>query len=394
MKIFFGTIVAIFFSLNFYAQTVGIGIENPNSNVVLQVQDPTFTRGMLVPFAFDTSIVTKVEGALIYYTGDDEFYFCNNGKWRRVGIDDHFDIFNNTYTGEDALSMVTIQSNNTAFGHQTLKNLNAGERNTAIGNNSQISNLSGNNNTSLGASSLYSNTSTSQNVGIGFQSLYHFTSGESGNIFPYNTALGANSMFNVVQGEHNTSVGGLSMVHYSDPGQVISGNTAIGYSALSGNVGSNNIAIGTNAGADINGNNPSSNSLFIDIDDLGENSLIYGRFNDNYLDFNGNVQIKDTLYLSNDGIKFSDNSKVTQSETVQYGIVATTSISFFGFIGEIRMIGKGVVFPTGLIPCDGRALSRTDYATLFGAIGTNYGAGDGSTTFNVPDFRKGIPVGE
>ncbi len=37
--------------------------------------------------------------------------------------------------------------------------------------------------------------------------------------------------------------------------------------------------------------------------------------------------------------------------------------------------------------CDGSAVSRTTYADLFGAIGTTWGAGDGSTTFNLPDFR-------
>ena len=37
--------------------------------------------------------------------------------------------------------------------------------------------------------------------------------------------------------------------------------------------------------------------------------------------------------------------------------------------------------------CDGRAISRTTYAELFAKIGTSFGAGDGSTTFNLPDFR-------
>ena len=38
--------------------------------------------------------------------------------------------------------------------------------------------------------------------------------------------------------------------------------------------------------------------------------------------------------------------------------------------------------------CDGRAISRTTYAELFAKIGTTHGAGDGSTTFNLPDFRN------
>ncbi len=43
--------------------------------------------------------------------------------------------------------------------------------------------------------------------------------------------------------------------------------------------------------------------------------------------------------------------------------------------------------PTGWLQCDGSAVSRTTYADLFTAIGTTYGSGDGSTTFNVPDLR-------
>ena len=43
--------------------------------------------------------------------------------------------------------------------------------------------------------------------------------------------------------------------------------------------------------------------------------------------------------------------------------------------------------PTGYLKANGAAVSRTTYATLFAAIGTLYGGGDGSTTFNVPDLR-------
>lgn len=43
--------------------------------------------------------------------------------------------------------------------------------------------------------------------------------------------------------------------------------------------------------------------------------------------------------------------------------------------------------PTGWLACDGSAVSRATYATLFTAISTTYGVGDGSTTFNVPDLR-------
>jgi len=49
--------------------------------------------------------------------------------------------------------------------------------------------------------------------------------------------------------------------------------------------------------------------------------------------------------------------------------------------------------PTGYLLCDGSAVSRTTYAALFAVIGTTFGAGDGSTTFAVPDFRRRVAVG-
>ncbi len=49
--------------------------------------------------------------------------------------------------------------------------------------------------------------------------------------------------------------------------------------------------------------------------------------------------------------------------------------------------------PEGFLLCDGAAYSRTEYAELFEAIGTTYGAGDGSTTFHVPNLSTRVPVG-
>ena len=43
--------------------------------------------------------------------------------------------------------------------------------------------------------------------------------------------------------------------------------------------------------------------------------------------------------------------------------------------------------PAHCLACDGSAVSRTTYAALFAAIGTTWGAGDGSSTFNLPDLR-------
>lgn len=58
------------------------------------------------------------------------------------------------------------------------------------------------------------------------------------------------------------------------------------------------------------------------------------------------------------------------------------------------MLYGGTAAPTGWLLCDGTAVSRTTYADLFTAIGTAFGVGDGSTTFNVPDLRGQFPLGK
>lgn len=54
----------------------------------------------------------------------------------------------------------------------------------------------------------------------------------------------------------------------------------------------------------------------------------------------------------------------------------------------------GTSAPDGWFFCYGQAISRTTYATLFAAIGTTHGVGDGSTTFNVPDYRGRVGAGK
>jgi microcystin-dependent protein len=62
-------------------------------------------------------------------------------------------------------------------------------------------------------------------------------------------------------------------------------------------------------------------------------------------------------------------------------------------VGMIAPFGMSSV-PTGWLACDGSAVSRTTYADLFTAIGTTWGAGDGSSTFALPDlegaFLRGV----
>lgn len=65
------------------------------------------------------------------------------------------------------------------------------------------------------------------------------------------------------------------------------------------------------------------------------------------------------------------------------GVGPTGTISIFG----------GDTAPTGHLLCDGAAVSRSAYSALFTVLGTKYGAGDGATTFNLPNLKGRVPVG-
>ena len=120
-----------------------------------------------------------------------------------------------------------------------------------------------------------------------------------------------------------------------------------------------------------------------------------------------------TVVVSN-GVQMSSPSEIlprqqlmsvpfaVQSQQAQTAQQATTLIA--SYANTLCPPGTIVAYatanppaPPGWLPCDGRAISRVDYAILFALIGTSYGAGDGVNTFNLPDtrgfFLRGIDWG-
>jgi microcystin-dependent protein len=81
--------------------------------------------------------------------------------------------------------------------------------------------------------------------------------------------------------------------------------------------------------------------------------------------------------------------------------VKTTGVTFSVGWSTIGAVPTGTIQPFGgtaapstdWLICDGTAVSRTFYAALFAVIGTAFGGGDGSTTFNLPDLRGRVPAG-
>jgi microcystin-dependent protein len=95
-------------------------------------------------------------------------------------------------------------------------------------------------------------------------------------------------------------------------------------------------------------------------------------------------------------------------------LIIATSTDNFDFTGTVSLpatttqqfSAKGSLVPVGTILmyvatstadgwllCDGSAISRSDFSELYAIIGTKYGHGDGSTTFNLPDMRQRVPMG-
>ncbi len=65
---------------------------------------------------------------------------------------------------------------------------------------------------------------------------------------------------------------------------------------------------------------------------------------------------------------------------------------FFMPIGAVMPYAADII-PTGWLLCDGREVTRTDYPALYSAIGATYGSGDGISTFNLPDMRSRVAIG-
>ena len=83
----------------------------------------------------------------------------------------------------------------------------------------------------------------------------------------------------------------------------------------------------------------------------------------------------------------TDVRSINELKNRCYFIPQLMKLNTIAYPPGMLMPFAGNVELEGWTDCDGKALSRTEYANLFATIGTIYGEGDGETTFNVPDFR-------
>jgi len=158
----------------------------------------------------------------------------------------------------------------------------------------------------------------------------------------------------------------------------------------------------------------------------GKGELVYTDEDDNDIQITSGGALvagqlaNDTYFLAidNAGTSTVNVLKVNTSDTITFGVVATLAdaslmatsaapttdamIANKKYVddtsasqpsGMIVLYGAAAA-PSGWLLCQGQAVNRTTYANLFTAIATTYGVGDGSTTFNLPDFQDTFPVGK
>ena len=89
--------------------------------------------------------------------------------------------------------------------------------------------------------------------------------------------------------------------------------------------------------------------------------------------------------VTTDGSSVTAVSQANLTDTLQYALLPTGSIQLYA--------GQYDNIPNGWLLCDGSAISRTTYEKLFDIVGTQFGAGNGSSTFNLPDLRAKFPRG-
>lgn len=104
---------------------------------------------------------------------------------------------------------------------------------------------------------------------------------------------------------------------------------------------------------------------------------------------------KGALLLKADATGYWQNAtenNVTNPDTGGAGWLDFSQAQLASLTGAVQAFARNTA-PSGWLKCNGAAVSRTTYASLFAAIGTTFGAGDGINTFNLPEMRGEFPRG-
>jgi microcystin-dependent protein len=174
---------------------------------------------------------------------------------------------------------------------------------------------------------------------------------------------------------------------------VVSNNTTGGYA----------ITIGTSGGSVISIPNGTTAQVYTD----GTNTYSAQTGSSGNFTVNGNLTVTgnetEVGTLTASTLSVTNNATFAVSPTAPTPTTGdnTTKVATTAFVqNSIANVPSGSLLmwpttsaPSGYLLCDGTAVSRSTYATLFSLIGSTFGSGDGSTTFNLPNYTGRMPYG-
>jgi microcystin-dependent protein len=88
------------------------------------------------------------------------------------------------------------------------------------------------------------------------------------------------------------------------------------------------------------------------------------------------------------------NNNMSNYEATRYDFSGANLTGIEGIPTATIVPWSSASVPSGFLECDGSAVSRSTYSALFAIVGTTYGAGDGASTFNLPDLQDNVAMGK
>lgn len=194
-----------------------------------------------------------------------------------------------------------------------------------------------------------------------------------------------------------TTGGAENIVTLTDDGTIVANKTFTGQVSFSGATTlSDGVGVGSTGKIHVSGNKFKFNRD-VDLDEAGANlkasqiEVTSGIANYNGIQYqwpsSGNAAGK-ILKLGGNNNLFWDTEAAVETNVTSFVAEDPSPVGIIAPWAKTNLPSNNK-----WLLCDGQQYSRDDYEELFSAIGTTYGVGDGSTTFNVPDLRARVPVG-